>query len=67
MSITENIKALCEAVNKEANSLKALTGMAGHAWWTVVDPGYAKLKQMARVQANIILDRAQALRDAVPD
>ena len=67
MSIIEDIRALCEEVNKETNSLNSLTGMAGHAWWTGVDPGYAKLKQMARIQADLVVTKAQALRAVIPD
>lgn len=67
MGIIENIKALCEDLAAEAEFLKTLAGKASDPKWETVDPGYVMLKSMAKVQANIVLDKAQALRDAIPD
>jgi len=65
-SIVEDIVALCEEVQDEAEFLKTLAGKASDPKWVTVDPAYAKLKEMARIQADIILARAQALKDAIP-
>ena len=67
MSIIPEIKTLCEEVQVEAEFLKTLAGKANDPKWLIVDPGYAKLKEMAHIQANIVLAKAQALRDAIPD
>jgi len=67
MGLIEDIQALCGEVQDETEFLKTLAGKASDPKWVTVDPGYAKLKEMAHVQADIVLVKAQALRDAIPD
>lgn len=67
MSIVEEIRALCDEVVVEVKELLSLTGLATHPWWVEVDPGYDKLKQMARIQADVVVAKAQELRAIIPD
>lgn len=66
MGLIEDIQALCGEVQDEAEFLKTLAGKASDPKWVTVDPGYTMLKDMARVQADVVLAKAQALKDAIP-
>jgi len=67
ITIVEEIKALCKEVQDEAEFLKTLAGKATDPKWLTVDPGHGMLKIMARVQADAVLVKAQALKDAIPE
>lgn len=66
-SIVEEIKDLCEEVQTEVEFLKTLAGKASDPKWAQIDPEYVMLKGMAQAQADIVIVKAQALRDAIPE
>ena len=51
MSLIENIIEKCEEIEKSSTFVKTLAGKARDTEWVVVDPGYTKLKQMAKIAA----------------
>ena len=66
-NIVDEVKELCRKVKAEVEFMEHLAGSAGKDGWPIVDPGYAWLKEMTRTQGDIVVARAQALRDAIPD
>lgn len=62
LSLIEEIVAKCGEVQDSVEFLKTLAGKANDPKWVIVDPGYARLKEMARAQVDAVIVLAGELR-----
>ncbi len=66
MSLIEEIIGKCEEIEKASTFVKTLAGKANDSQWTTVDPGYTKLKEMAKIAAQTVVTKAQELEALIP-
>jgi len=64
--LIDNIIGKCEEIEKASTFVKTLAGKAKDAEWAHVDPGYTKLKEMAKVAAHTVVTKAQELEALIP-
>ena len=66
-SLIEEITQACEECTSQVTFLKTLVGKSKDSKWQESDPGYTMMKQMAHTQADIIIQKAQNIKDKIPN
>ena len=66
MALIEDIQAKCDEIETASTFVKTLAGKATDPQWIVVDPGYMKLKEMAKIAAQTVVTKAQELEALIP-
>ena len=66
MALIEDIKTKCAELDKATQFLNTLAGKATDPQWVIVDPGYAKLIEMGKTQADLMIAKAQEIRALLP-
>ena len=66
LSLIDDVIGKCEEIEKATAFVKTLAGKAKDTEWAHVDPGYKKLKEMAKVAAHTVVTKAQELEAMIP-
>ena len=66
MSLIEQIQDKCGEIDRATLFVKTLAGKAKDPQWIIVDPGYTRLKDMAKVAAQTLITKAQELEALIP-
>ena len=65
--VIEEIIVACEECISQVTFVQTLVGKSKDVKWLESDPNYTMMKTMAHTQADIIIQKAQNIKDKIPN